>query len=297
MTDQVSLKKNITAPVDSEFISRQPEKAMCQYKLVPYGSTGLSQHLVEREFEHYLGRSVTVEFHNAQGFTVWSNKAPVPDCDPSATSENPFSSVLYHNNMLDESIHTTRRQFSNMHWYSLLQGSLSEFNNEHEFVSFDDTDDLTSANGSLLYFSEPRIPAWLEAELDSLFLAAGEEQFEAGMESQFTRGLQQLSEYNPNLVLKSLKARLESDKGNSGAIAKTLEWVSHQENPSLFNDIVGVLLIGLKHASPLVRDTAALGLAYFDEGKAIGYLKQAIEKEDVPELREDLEDLLQSLEM
>ena len=302
MTNGISSStKNLTVLDELEAVAQHHDEAIHQFELVSDESTALIRQLADWESEHYFPRHVMVEFPNAKELETWLNKTPISNRGPSTTSEYPEYPrcfVSYHKHASDKDVDTIRRQLNGFYWYPLSHGILPEFHDDQRLVIFDDTAaDLTSVNDSLSYLSEPFIPAWVEEELDLLFSDACEEEFEAGMESQFSRGLQQLFTHNPNEVLQSLKARLEDNKANPEVLAEALGWVSRQEALTLRNEIINLLSAGLNNTSPLVRDAAALGLACFDENVAISYLKQAIEKEDVPELREDLEELVQSLEM
>ena len=140
------------------------------------------------------------------------------------------------------------------------------------------------------------IPRQLGEQLDRLCLAAHDEQFEAGVESRFSRGLQQLCAYDPTSVLQALRARLTDNDASSEVLAEILQWASRQEADAIRALVVDLLSTGLHHMSSLVRDAAASGLAYLDEGAAVSHLRQAIAREKVPELRQDLEDLICSLE-
>ncbi len=136
----------------------------------------------------------------------------------------------------------------------------------------------------------------VEAQLERLFSVAHEEQFEVGVESRFSGNLQQLSAYDPVAVLQSLKARLIDSAVSSEVLAEILRWTSRQEADAIHDLVADLLSAGLHHSSSLVRDAAALGLAYLNKGESIIQIKLAIEREKVPELRKDLEDLILSLE-
>lgn len=140
------------------------------------------------------------------------------------------------------------------------------------------------------------VPHQMEEHLDYLCSIAYDEPFEAGIESQFARDLQRLCMYNPSAVLQSLRTRLMDNSMNSSVSAEILQWASRQEAAAIRTLVVDLLSVGLHHTSSLVRDAAASGLAYLDEDAAITHLRQALEREDIPELREDLEDLIRSLE-
>lgn len=136
----------------------------------------------------------------------------------------------------------------------------------------------------------------MEKRLDRLCSIVHDEQFEAGIESDFSRELQRTFAYNPIAVLQFLRTRLANNNTSPSVLAEILQWASRQDAIAIRALVVDLLSAGLRHTSPLVRDAAALGLAYLDESAAIPHLRRAIEREDTPELREDLEDLVHSLE-
>ena len=143
---------------------------------------------------------------------------------------------------------------------------------------------------------DPTIPRQVEEQLDRLCLAAHDEEFEVGIESRFSRELQRLCAYRPTTVLQSLKVRLIHGSTNPEVLSEILQWASHQEADVIRSLVIELLSAGLDHTSSLVRDAAATALAYLDERAAISHLRKALERETVPELREDLEDLIRSLE-
>lgn len=136
----------------------------------------------------------------------------------------------------------------------------------------------------------------VEEQLDQLFSSAHEEQFEVGTDSRFARSLQQLSERDPVTVLQCLRERLVGSEANSEVLGEVLRWASRLEAVAIRTLVVELISTGLHHPSSLVRDAAALSFACLDEGRAIAHLQQALGREQVPELREDLEDLIRSLE-
>ena len=137
----------------------------------------------------------------------------------------------------------------------------------------------------------------MDERLDHIFWEAQWEQFETGMDSKFSENLQQLYSIDPYMVLQSLIDRTTGDEAGPEVLAEMFTWISRQEAlAGLRLSIVDLLSQGLRNSSALVRDAAALGLAFFDENTAKDYIKQAIENEQVPELRRDLQDLVRSLE-
>ena len=140
------------------------------------------------------------------------------------------------------------------------------------------------------------VPRQVEEQLDRLCLAALDEQFEVGVESRFSGELQRLCAYHPIAVLRSLRARLLDGGTSPEVLSEILQWASRQEAGAIRPIVVELLSTGLHHKSSLVRDAAASALACLDERAAVSHLRQAIEREAAPELREDLEDLVRSLE-
>ena len=168
------------------------------------------------------------------------------------------------------------------------------FDNVLEGVAWGDAIQFPSANQSI---PEIDISELLEGHLDRLYSAARDELFEGGRKSQFSKGLQQLCTYAPVAVMQSLKARLVAESRISAeVVAETLRWAADQEAIFIRDSAIDFLSMGLYHPSSLVRDAAALSLAYLDEDAAANPLRRAIEREKVPELRDDLEALVRSLE-
>ena len=140
------------------------------------------------------------------------------------------------------------------------------------------------------------IPPQVEEYLDRLCSIVYDEQFEVGIESDFSRELQRTCAYNPTAVLQFLRTRLANNDTSPAVPTEILQWASRREAIAIRTLVVDLLSVGFRHTSPLVQDAAAFGLAYLEESAAIPRLRQAVEREGTPELREDLEDLIHSLE-
>ena len=133
-------------------------------------------------------------------------------------------------------------------------------------------------------------------QLNQLIAAAHDEFFEVGIESRFSRGLQRLCRFDSPVALEFLRTKLIDNSTSSEVLAEILRWASHQEESTIRALVVDLLSTGLHHSSSLVRDAAALSFAHLDESTALARLRPALEIEAVPELREDLEELIRSLE-
>ena len=136
----------------------------------------------------------------------------------------------------------------------------------------------------------------IRQRLEQLISVADVEEFEVGMESHFSQGLQELFVTYAIETFAAVRERTRSSVRGAEVTAEMLRWVSRQDEPTIRVFALETLITGLTHSSSLVRDTAALGLATLDEAQASYHLEMALERETVPELREDLKDLLQSLQ-
>ncbi len=136
----------------------------------------------------------------------------------------------------------------------------------------------------------------LEAELGSLLRTAAEEIFEDGIESAFSPGLAAyVAKYGNDGVSKSAEICLE-ETSNPEVVSETLRCLGEMEHPETHASRFWLLTRCLRHSSPLVRDAAAVGLAYLEDKAAVPYLQQAAGRERHEALRRDLEQIIHSLE-
>lgn len=140
------------------------------------------------------------------------------------------------------------------------------------------------------------LPFDMEDRLVRILAGSQDEPFEAGVESRLARDLQRVFASRPLAVLQSLRKRLGESAEEPEILAETLQWASRIEGSLAREAVIDLLLAGLQSEHPLVRDSAALALADFDEKVAVEQIQRAIERESVPEMREDLESLVHSLE-
>ena len=297
MTGGVLSAKNPTVPwragAGIDTAKDSPLELVRQYNLVLDEGTELVRYPAPHEVSRSrFPRNVSIEFTNALDLSV----VGIPSGFIS-DNESRLRLTGSLNLVLDEGTELVRYPAPHEVSRSRFPRNVSiEFTNALDLSVVGIPSGFISDNESRLRLTGSLNPSWVETQLNRLFSVAQEEQFEAGMESRFSRSLQQLHARDPSAVLQSLRARLLSNNTGPEVLAEGLQWASRQEKPTLRGRIIDLLSTGLNNESPLVRDAAALGLAYLDEDTAIGYLKQAIEREPVPELHTDLESLIHSLE-
>jgi hypothetical protein len=139
-------------------------------------------------------------------------------------------------------------------------------------------------------------PVEVEKTIEILFEAAREEVFEDGMESEFSRKLVSLVEAYGNAMLEIIAYLIVYEKVNGEVAAESLRWLGRIDHAPTYPYRLWLLERSLRCSSARVRDGATLGLASLNDPQAITPLKQAIEREQIGELREDMQQVLDQLE-
>ncbi len=133
-----------------------------------------------------------------------------------------------------------------------------------------------------------RVRAWLES---------GEEQvFEDGMESDFSRELGELIRRYGNKTVDSLGILILSEQASGEEAEEALRWLGDIDDPPTNERRRWLLEQSLRCSSRYVRDGAALGLSSLNDSRSLPLLKEAVEREEIRELREDLQKIVMELE-
>lgn len=135
-----------------------------------------------------------------------------------------------------------------------------------------------------------------DQEILTLFEAAKEQNFEDGMESEFSKGLLDLVKGYGADAIEVLAPLIIDEKVNQEITSEALRWLGHIDHPPSHRHRLWLLERSLHCSSARVRDGATLGLAFLDDPHAITYLRQAIQQEKIAELRADMEQVLAQLE-
>jgi HEAT repeat protein len=136
----------------------------------------------------------------------------------------------------------------------------------------------------------------IDYELEALFQAYANEDFEDGMESEF------ISELISNVRIHGTKAieairRIILEQNVMPQVAfEALRWLGRVAHPESYRSRLFFLETCLDSPCRLVRDGAALGLASMKDIHAIPSLREAIAREKIQDLRKDMETVLVRLE-
>jgi hypothetical protein len=126
--------------------------------------------------------------------------------------------------------------------------------------------------------------------------SAKEEVFEDGMESDFSRNLSEFIISFGHLAMETIIPIILSERTNTEVASEAFRILGRLNHKITYRDRLWLLERGLYSASARVRDGAVLGLAFLNDSLAIAPLKSAIERERIPELRKDMEQILTQLE-
>ena len=136
----------------------------------------------------------------------------------------------------------------------------------------------------------------LNQKMLTLLEAAKEQNFEDGMESEFSKELIDLvKEYGVDAIA-ALAHLIIVEKVNPEVASEALRWLGPIDHPASYRRRLWLLERSLRCSSARVRDGATLGLAFLDDPPMITYLRQAIQQEKIAELRADMAQVLAQLE-
>jgi hypothetical protein len=138
-------------------------------------------------------------------------------------------------------------------------------------------------------------PLKISPTLVHLFLSAKEETFEDGMSSEFSKKLIQLIQMEGQAVVSVLADLILNGEVNLEVRAEALRWIGRMWDPATYESRRWLLERSLFSRFPRIRDGAALGLSSMNDPLSIQYLKIASEREEIDELRADLEQVLSDL--
>jgi len=145
------------------------------------------------------------------------------------------------------------------------------------------------SSGALVASSTQIIVAAVEAKLDALLQAAREEDIEDGMQNSVSQHLPALVAGHADRVIPALVSMIEAGRTPPIVAAEALKELGHLRNGASHAKRRWVLEWALGSRSPVTRDGAGLGLARLGDPHSLRYLARAVENEVDPQLRADLQ--------
>jgi len=136
----------------------------------------------------------------------------------------------------------------------------------------------------------------IDQELEALFRAYANEDFEDGMESEFiSEFVSRIQKYG-NQAVEAVKRIILAETVKPHMAFEALRWLGRINHPESYRSRLLFMEMCLGNPLRLVRDGAALGLASMKDAHAIPYLRKAIAQEKTQDLGKDLETVLSRLE-
>ena len=136
----------------------------------------------------------------------------------------------------------------------------------------------------------------LEERVQALLNSGSLEEFEYGMENDFTRRIDTMVRSFGENFIRLLASFFLCRDINVEVASEALRCLGRIEDLSSYPMRIWFLCRCLFSQDSLLRDAAALGLASMDDPQALPYLRKAIENETEPALRDNLIQVLEQLE-
>lgn len=136
----------------------------------------------------------------------------------------------------------------------------------------------------------------LEQRITSLFMMSGEEEFESGMISDFSRDLCSIIDNHGKAATEIISYMFLYKEVNSEVLCEALRWLGRIDQVDSHSYRLWLLEKCLESSSRMIRDGALLGIAAIDDPWAIPAVRKALEKETCRELCDDMKAVLEQLE-
>ena len=135
----------------------------------------------------------------------------------------------------------------------------------------------------------PQAEEVIRDHLDRLFALSAEEVFVDGMESRLSFGLKHLLGMGGIATIRVVCSLMNTATLNAEVIGEVLRVLGDFEDSTTHLSRLSVLLDCLKSRDSRIRDAASIGIASLDDVAALQAVEKAVEWESIPELRKDLQ--------
>ena len=136
----------------------------------------------------------------------------------------------------------------------------------------------------------------LSEEIYSLFKTSNEQNFEDGMETEFSKKLILLIKEYADEAIEIITSIILYERVNAEVATEALRWLGNIDHAPSYRFRLWLLERSLSSPKARIRDGAILGLSSLNDPHAISFLKLAIKQEKCTELRKDMEQVLAQLE-
>jgi len=130
---------------------------------------------------------------------------------------------------------------------------------------------------------------------ETLFSSSSDYQFAAGHEGRISRTVRAAERIGGVIALVGLRAAIVGSHPATDCLLEISSYLGNSENYETLEARITILADLILHPSPTVRDGAAVGLTLTENRQAIPVLERAVEEESHPDLRLDMDALLEDL--
>ena len=131
--------------------------------------------------------------------------------------------------------------------------------------------------------------------LEAVFRLAAGENFEDGVETEFSRRLEDFVKYHGKIGILLLRSAMSEERFREQYIAEALLWIGDMEHENTKDARRLLLENALDSESVFIRDAAVSGLSYLGDLKSIPRLSKAQEGESSQAVRINIEAVLRYL--
>lgn len=131
--------------------------------------------------------------------------------------------------------------------------------------------------------------------LEEVFGLAAGENFEDGVETEFSRRLEGFVKYHSKVGISLLQSAISKERFREQYIAEALLWIGDMEHENTKDVRRRLLENALDSESVFIKDAAVSGLSYLGDPKSISRLSKAQEEEASQAVRINIESVLKYL--
>lgn len=131
--------------------------------------------------------------------------------------------------------------------------------------------------------------------MGSVFELAAGEDFEDGVETEFSRQLEKFVKDYGSVGISSIRSAILKERFPEQYIAEALLWLGDMEHERTKNTRRLLLENALDSKSVFIRDAAVSGLSYLDDPKSIDRLSKALVEEPSQGIRTNIKTVLKCL--
>jgi hypothetical protein len=135
----------------------------------------------------------------------------------------------------------------------------------------------------------------IRSHLDWIIALSADEVFFDGMESRLSFGLKHLLGVGGNATIQAIRSLIDSGSVNVEAVGEILRVFGDFDDRTTHLSRLSVLLECLRSRDSRIRDAASIGIASLDDPSALKEVEEAVEREPILDLRQDLQLILDQL--